>query len=432
MWLKNLILVLFLYSMLLASETIDRVKGFLPTVTESATLANMVNVYMKISDWVRATNAVVKGMRSAIDDVRSAKYAVEDIIATAQAMKEFNLYDMDSWATTVWNAKMIVGPYTTIILNEMGDFSAHAIGGVNDYIGELDNVSNFDIRDKKNAKRRLISREFSPEDDESYLEGMFSQIKSEDNKYALLEQQKANLEVQREEVKVAIDRMYLSSQKEILQDSLKHIDRRINRIEKKIIIQKSIADGLSYTVKLDTIVSDAKELMSGNMIQTEIIFGMLGQLDEQAAELMNDIRRLAEDKISGSAKGGDVKAYAEMTGDIFSVKDKNENSIYGEHPNQAPKPQSSGKSTPYSFGEMDKAEVNTQDVIQTRNQINLILLRQEKYLRDIEAMKANSMAYLMLIDGSNRSKKLAAKDAVKLYSRYHSEIAGELSKGFIK
>jgi hypothetical protein len=70
---------------------------------------------------------------------------------------------------------------------------------------------------------------------------------------------------------------------------------------------------------------------------------------------------------------------------------------------------------------MDKKDVNTQDIVQLRCQVNLYLLKQERILRDIEAMKANAFAYIMIVDGNNRSANLAAFDALKLYSTYYKD-----------
>jgi len=418
---KVLFFVVIMVSFLSASETMNRIKGFLPTVTEGSTLANVINVYMKIGDWVRATNAVVKGMRNAINDVRRAKQSVEDIITTAKAMKDFNFYDMDSWAVTVNNAILIVGPYTSTILNSMGNFKTHTVDGVNDYIGALENINEFDIRDEKNRRRRIVTRAFAPQSDEAYI----GDVVSDEDKYALLEEQKRFLETERLLVRTRLDGAVSSSDSSKLLDTLSYIDSRIHRIDKKLIIRSGITLGLIHASQTDTIVSDINSLLASNMVQIDIIHQMVSQFSEQGGDLMNDVRRLAEDKITGSGKDMDVSDYVSTTQGIFGVKNNQGNSIYGDHPNQAPVPQSSGSSAQYSFGEMDKAEVNTQDIIQTRNQINLILLRQEKYLRDIEAMKTNTLAYLLLIDGKNKSGKLAAVDANKFhairYERYFKE-----------
>ena len=69
--------ILFCITSIFASQAMDKIKRFLPTVTESAGLANAINVYMKVSDWVRATNAVVSGMRGAVQDIRNAKTPID-------------------------------------------------------------------------------------------------------------------------------------------------------------------------------------------------------------------------------------------------------------------------------------------------------------------------------------------------------------------
>jgi hypothetical protein len=383
---------------------------------------------MKIADWVRATNGVVKNMRSAIQDIRNAKASVEDIISVAKSMKDFNLYDMDSWAVTVDNAKLIAGHHTNEVLRHIGNFESHAIRGVTDYISALEDIENFDIREEKNKKRRLIIREFSPESDESYLDAVLDDMKTENDKYKLLEAAKTKLIMQKDNIERLLSSTYYMPEREALEDSVRHINYRIRRIEKKIIIRKNIAEGKDYVMKSDTIISDAKELMAVNMTEAEMIYSLIYKFDEQAAEIVDNISRLANNNVPGKAKNNVLPSPVDITSSDFARAQKDGANIYGDHPNQAPVPEASGQSNDYGFGEMDKKDVNTQDIIQTRNQINLILLRQEKFLLDINAMKANSMAYMILIDGYNRSAKLARYDALKVHSINFAEKASKLAE----
>ena len=425
--LKSFCLIVLLSSAVFAqSKVMDKIKGFFPTVTESAGLANAVNVYMKISDWVRATSAVVRNMRGAVNDVRRAKSAVEDIISTAQAMKNFDLYNMDSWALTVDNAKLIVGLHTGSVLRSLGNFDQHAVGGVLDFMGSAGKIRDFDIRDEKNARRRLISREFSPSDDEAFIDGFFEEMQGEngrERRIELLRQAIRELSLEKAIVEAKAKDAPTPETKRVLYDAVRQIDVRINRIEKKILIQDGIRDGIIFAMRSDTIISDAKELMSLNLIEVERIHAMTRTINEHAAGIMNDIYRLAQNKISTPQKDTfDDPGAQNLSADNFSrITDGRGNSIFGDHPNQAPTPSQRNEAQAYRFGEMDKAEVNTQDIIQTRNQINLILLRQETILRNIDAMKANTLAYLLIIDGHKRSASLARYDAMRVHARRYQE-----------
>jgi hypothetical protein len=440
-----LLMILLFYGVVFSAESnaMSKVKKFLPTVTESATLANAVNVYIKISDWIRATNKVISGMRNSIQDVRNAKHAVEEIIQTAKEMKSFSIYDMDTWAMVVFNSKVIVGPLTDRTLRGMGNFEVHSVGGIKGYISDLSKISEFDIRDIKNEKRRLIVREFSPESDESYLDELLDELYDDENDYSEervqkkkrenLQKQKSKLEFNKEQVQIDLSHSYYPEEIQMNKDSLAAIERRIKQIEKKLLIHQNMEDGIfSYASRADTIIHDAKELMSVNLVETEVIYSMIYELDEQAAALMENIDRLVKNKISSMPKAKTENYNSEsitLTETDFNRAQKvnsggDSKQIYGDHPDQAPYPKldpTAKSNKDYSFGAMDKAEINTQDIIQLRCQINLVLLKQEKLLRDIEAMKANTFAYIMIIDGFNRNENLVIYDALKTYATYYKK-----------
>jgi hypothetical protein len=422
---KILFLFIFMFSTIFASEAMNRIQGFMPTVTESAGLANAVNVYMKIADWVRATNAVVRNMRGAVNDIRRARQAVEDIISTAQAMRNFSFYDMDTWAMTVDNSKLIVGLHTNTILRSMGNFELHAIGGVRDFMNAHDSIMGFDIRDEQNRRRRLITQTLSPSSDESYISGIFDEIRDRDHRIQLLEQTRLNLLNEARSVNQQVQSLpQISEERRQLEAELRQLNRRISRIDGKIRVQRAFADSTIFAIRADTIIADAKDVMSQNLMEVERIHSMTRLFYEHAAEMINTLERLARNNISAEASGRTSISASES--DNFSrVQDSQGNSIFGDHPNQAPTPnrEQATSAIPRAFGAMDRAEVNTQDVIQARNQINLILLRQEQILRNIDVMKANAFAYLMIIDGHNRSADLMLYDAMTVFAHRHRDIA---------
>ena len=420
---KNICCILISCSLLFAqqSETMGRIAGFMPTVTESAGLASAVNVYMKIADWVRATNTVVRSMRGAVQDIRNAKRAVESIITTAKEMRNISLYCMDTWATTVDNAKMIVGPHTSSILRSMGAFEMHAVGGVRDYMKALNELSEFEIREEKNKRRRLINREFSPQDDLSHLADVFANLREGEERIRQIDIEIALLEIERDEIQAKLSRSNLPEERRQLNEELRLTNRRITRLERKKVIQRNIADGVTHTVRTDSIVIDAREIMAANLMEVERIFFMVRRFEEQAKDLMTDISRLTNNNAPSRPRQSHSSVAMNEPVGIESLKREDGRSIFGNCPNQAPIPVQSTNSQSYRFGNKDRAEVNTHDIIQLRNQINLVLLRQEMHLRDIAAMKTNSLAYILLIDGSNRGSNLAAYDALKVFSHRLSE-----------
>jgi len=422
------------------SKAMEKIKLFMPTVTESAGLANAVNVYLKVSDWVRATAAVVKSMKSAIQDIRDARAAIDDIIHTAQAMKNFRFNNMDTWASTVANARVIVGPQTSAVLRAFECFEAHTIGdtlggGVLGFIGDIKNIKEFDIKDPKNAKRRLISQTFSPDDNASYLNSVIDTMKNSTDKKNRFLAIRAELVKDSQVVAQTLRGNLSPLNRKTYSDSLLHIERRIRRIDKKITIQENIKEGLDFTTKADTIIADCKELMAANMSRIDEIFKSVLKFEDGAADMMEAVSRLQGNKISGVPKSQisiSIDGYKhdsssmvvgeEKEKDWSSITTKDGVSIYNDtDPDRAPIPKNNVALNADIFGDMDKKDVNTQDIVQLRCQINLYLLKQEKILRDIEAMKANTLAYLMIVDGNNRSASLAAYDALKLYATYYSD-----------
>jgi len=431
--LKVLICIVFLFSFSNGGEgeggnksnAMEKIKSFLPTVTESAGLANAVNVYLKMSDWVRAVSAVIRSMKGAVQDIRNAKSAVEDIIQTAQSMKNFRFNNMDTWATTVANARLIVGPQTSAVLRQFGCFEAHSVGGVKDFIGDIEKIQGFDITDPKNSKRRLISQKFSPDDNASYLQSVIDTMQNASDRIKRFQAVRAELVMDSQEVAQKLSDSRLSNEHRTWSDSLLHIERRIRRIDKKIVIQENIREGRDFTTKMDTIISDCKELMAANMKRTDEIYVAVLKFEDGAADMI-----AAVDRVQGNKIGGMPKSPVSFLADNDTAKSRSSDiakNVYDNtDPDKVPKPKESKKFGDDNFGAMDKKDVSTQDIVQLRGQINLYLLKQERILRDIDAMKANTLAYMMIVDGSNRSSNLAAYDALKVYARYYKETLEEM------
>lgn len=387
------------------SEILGKVGKFMPTVTESATLGNMVNVYMKISDWVRATNTVVKSMRSSVNDIRLAKETIEGIVTTVQSMKEFSLYDMDSWANTVDKMEYVVGTQTNKVAYHLGMFEMHTLGASVNYFDRLKAISQYDIRENQQIKRANIQRAFGPGGHSNTSLMILGVTEPEylDNEIKKLEDIKLNL----------ARRINSSSftSKRILEDSLIMVDADIVRYKRKRRILK--LNGKAPTTKIDSIMMDAQEMMAVNLTEVDVIQSMTQKIGEYSIELLGGLDRIRNNNLPTSPNS----MYSENDGDDMST-DFQQIENYGDHPNQAPTPELSedGKSGTFATTEMSKKSVTTQDVISIRNAANFTLLKQERLLRDIEAMKTNTLAYIVLIEGWKRNKHEYARDVEKFHA----------------
>lgn len=393
------------------SKILKKLGKFMPTVTESATLANMTNAYMKVADWVRATNKVVGNIRSAVADISATKDAVESIVNTARQMKEFDLYDMDSWASTVGNIHYIAGSQVSRVLHHVGMFEIHAIDGVMQYREDLDSISAFDIRDAQQGRRRILSTVMTPGSYSTVFRG------SGKTRKEVMESEITNLENKKSAI-IEKSTNATKFERRRLVDSLAIIERDIARLDRKIII----LDGYSLRPpsKMDSIMYDAQELMAVNLVEAEVMYDMVTDFTEYAAEIGASIDRIKNNDVPSGKKSGSTpnEDYSEDLKDI---------EYYGDHPNQAPIPERSEDSAgDEEFGDMDKKDANTQDIISVRNAANLALLKQERILRDIEAMKANTLAYYLIVDGYKRSDKVAIVDALKFNSMKWKGLVGAL------
>jgi hypothetical protein len=437
--LKKILVIL----LLLTAQTFSESKAggviakFMPTVTETATLANVVNVFLKVADWVSATSKVVGNVKSSVNDIRNAKNAIEDIVQTAKSMKDFNLYDMDSWAATVDKMQYIAGPKTSEFLTSLAFFEVHAIDGIADYIEANRDIQNFNIRDEANKHRRLIRENFAPDEEP---ESFFDEIMTTADMVKILESDNNNFSNMIISMENRLENDFISPEKKReLQDSVSIMKRKIGRNNRKIAIKKHSLSGDKKN-PADSIFSDAQEMMAYNLVEAKTIYSMVQHFANYTAELHTAMERIKKNQLPSGQN-----SYLEYIEEDYSealktgVRDETNNrNIYGDKennadfPNQAPTPKKSEKSADdYSFGDYDKKEVTTQDVLSLRNAINYTLLRQERLLADIEGMKGNTFAYLLIIDGYNRSSELAQIDALKFHATKAQQIYEIDPNGFV-
>jgi len=422
MKLKKIVLILFFvfFVRIFAGGAAGVVGNFLPTVMESATLANIVNVFMKVSDWMTATGKVVSSVKQSVNYIKDAKDAVENIVQTAKSVKTMDFYNTDSWAEMIANANIISNnPYQNNILNSLGMFEIYAMDGISGFTDSYLDMKNLKIEEIVNNNRQIIKEIFTPNDEPAnFLEDITTGGKTPKESYSEsiynLSKIQNNLAKQLSNPTLSYD------EKRKLQESFSQVNKKMLRIRQKITIMKEQPTPTNPSHS-DSIFIDVEQMMVQNLIQTKAIYTMVNEFSDYTAEMRYALERLKNNQISSIPKGDRdlISDYSQYAKDMSEIEDEdNDRKTYGDKPNQAPIPEfdEEKSSKDYSFGDMDKAETNTQDIISLRNAINYTLLKQERMLRDIEAMKTNSMAYLLIIDGIGKSEELAHLDILKINS----------------
>jgi hypothetical protein len=140
-----------------------------------------------------------------------------------------------------------------------------------------------------------------------------------------------------------------------------------------------------HMTKLDTILSESSDMIAANLTEIQLATQKINDMEDNALSLVDSYDKLKGGNISTNAKSTITKANVDIDLNKYDATD----------PDKVPVPPEPEKSTPKSI---QKKEVSNEDVQNMQNGISLLILKQESLMRDIEVMKANTMAFILSLE----------------------------------
>jgi hypothetical protein len=140
-----------------------------------------------------------------------------------------------------------------------------------------------------------------------------------------------------------------------------------------------------HTTKLDTILDESSDMITTNLTEIQLAAQKIKEMEDKAMSLVDSYEKLKAGNISTNAKP--IITQANVNIDL--------NKYSSTSPDSVPVPPAPENTTPKS---VQMKQVGNEDVQNMQNGIGLLLFKQESLLRDVEIMKANTMAFILSLE----------------------------------
>lgn len=398
--------VLLCAQMSLAGESklLAKLGAVLPTFTEVGFLTNVVNVYKQVSSFVRATNKVFRSVQDAKQEWDYIRGQIDDMFARVENLAEIDPYDMDTWASTINQAQMIIHNDVRDIVHSFNMLEFYTLDAGLDYMQRLEEIKDYDVRNQQN--RRVVNDYYLTR---QYIEEL------ERFRSALSSYQGNTVTVLRAEYSA------LAQELGAEENPAKRAELigRMSSLEKEIKgLEDAIASSYACRTKLDSLLDMAADVMAVNLTEIQSATQRVMRTEESLANLMEAYHKLENGQVHTLRKE-DYEAAMNVLVDMSDYD--------ATDPDKVPPPETPEEVEP---GTTRKKTVSTQDIVNLQNAINFLMLKQETLYRDIEIMKCNSMAFVLALEAYKQNAPEVTAFAVahrnKVFNQRMNELEGVL------
>jgi uncharacterized membrane protein len=352
------------------SKILSYLGKFMPNFTEIAFVTNIVNVYLQVSAFVRETNNLLKSVKQTQQEWNQLTSQMNSLYGTIKSLRNVNLYDMDSWAQTLDRAEIVLRYDIKDVMQTFNMLEYYSLDATQAYVQHIDNLN--DYAQAEEQKRVVVKKYFLSTEYQTALatfgNTMATYMKSTKE---LLEQELNNETVilanETDPKKKAEEELEIAS----LQDEIQKIDAAF---------QSDI-----HTTKLDTILDESSDMITTNLTEIQLAAQKIKEMEDKAMSLVDSYEKLKAGNISTNAKP--IITQANVNIDL--------NKYSSTSPDSVPVPPAPENTTPKS---VQMKQVGNEDVQNMQNGIGLLLFKQESLLRDVEIMKANTMAFILSLE----------------------------------
>lgn len=134
------------------SKILSKVGQYMPNLTEIGFVTNVINLYVQMSQYVRSTNTMVRNIENAKQQWEYTGQQLEQLYANVEAMKSFNVYDMDTWSATLENANNLILLDVQDLRQSFNMMEFYTLDAAVTYSQSLSSASEYDYRTRANRK----------------------------------------------------------------------------------------------------------------------------------------------------------------------------------------------------------------------------------------------------------------------------------------
>ena len=261
------------------SKILSKVGQYMPNLTEIGFVTNVINLYVQMSQYVRSTNTMVRNIENAKQQWEYTGEQLEQLYANVEAMKNFSVYDMDTWSATLENANNLILVDVNDLRQSFNMMEFYTLDAAVTYSQSLSSASEYD--DRTRANRKVVSKYFIGNEYQSSLEQF--QLLSTGYRNNTLELMRSRLQEERAALGLAKTPMEKTS-----------IKLRITALTTSIgFLETHIVTSPTATAKIDSILSLASDLISVNLTEIEYSVQRLKTIESSTAQLRDSHLELA-------------------------------------------------------------------------------------------------------------------------------------------
>jgi hypothetical protein len=367
-----MVLFIFQSAFSLESKILKKISKYMPDFTEQAMIANVVNLYVQVSGFVRETNKMVGNIKQAKAEWENLKVMIEELYYDVEGLRNIDPYDMDTWAITLENANNLLLYDLTDVVHRFNMVEYYTLDASMEYWDNLDDLSNYDVRVRKN-------KEFVQ--DLYYDDGYTQSIEELNN--INMEYMQNTLDFHRKQVEQAALLMEASTSKKSKKYYREYMERHLERIEE---VEREVQNSSVGSSKLDSILTICSDLIAVNLTEIQNTMHLLQRLENASANLVDAWYKLKEGNVNTLAKL-DLSVTTEFIMDLSEYDPSDPDKVAAP---SAPKNQ--------SVRTTRRKKVSEQDILSLQNAGEYLSLRQESIIRDTESMKSSTLAMIVMLE----------------------------------
>jgi hypothetical protein len=354
----------------------------LPTFTEYAWMVDFVNVLGQTATFVRTTNQLLKSYQKAYYEQKALIRKCQDTWDKCNKIfTSIDPYDMDTWADALYRADNIVNWDCEEILYSLRIIDVNTFGACSTYITNFGKKYKYEEELLKNEKTVSTVYMSTAYDSlqlsycnmyESYRNSTISNLRS-----SLIS-----------ETTIYNDPKSSDQEKERAKDRIAQLRKQIEDIE------KSSSTSISYQNHMDTVIQLTSNLISYNMTEMQIIEDQVLEFERSASSLISQYNDLVENNVSATESN-------RIPDPDESVEFK-DSTIFGMDANRVPAPT---RPDQIPASKVKGKNTSNHDILNLQNAIAFTSLRQEALLRDLNILKAKTMAMVTAQEAYARELK---------------------------
>jgi len=367
------------------SKLLGFLGNFVPSLTEVGILTNCVNVYDKVSNFVRTTNRLVHSVEKAKSDWERVRYNIEQIYEDVRYLKDINPYDMDTWQAGLSNFSFSLQSHVSKAINAYEMLEAHTLGASEKYLDRITSIA--DYKQEFEHKKASIRTLYSHPSYEFELSGAAASIRNFRNNTIgqLRSLQSADLLI----LETSTDPV----QRAEAQAHFEQLDREIRSLEETMSADMQME-------KSDSIIEQTSNLIAVNLTEIKVCTQRIEEMIKASENNVSACYRLLGQNVSSVKTNGTV-TLPELPVDPTNFDATNPDKVAAPvTPTASPKE-----------AQATKKSISNHDIVSLYNSASFLALKEDCLKRDLIAMKVNTMAFIVAMEAYRRNSVEASSIA---------------------